>query len=298
MPTRIALLITALLGGLHLAAETVTLPFQMVGQLIVLEATVNGRTGNYILDTGAPSLVLNARYHDGRPTTRTYHGVLGTAGRVKATYVKISSETFTSKFVYADVLPLSHLERSRGMAIHGLIGCNVFRRSVLHINYASKTLTIVKDRDLKLADEMAPAKRVVATWPLRYVDKIPYIQWPVGNKMRKLVLDTAAEINILDQSLYQELIHSNHVIGQTNICGTGKQIGEGKVNLLWRPAQLPAVMDESIAMKTSFLDLQAFNAGIRGPSLDGIVGSELLTRYEVIINFSQDWVKVLDRQSL
>jgi hypothetical protein len=49
------------------------IPFRQAGNLIIVEATIDGLRGNFILDTGAPYLVLNATYF------RDYEEVAGFA---------------------------------------------------------------------------------------------------------------------------------------------------------------------------------------------------------------------------
>ena len=46
------------LGGF----EQITLPFRRVENLMVLEVEIDGQIGNFLLDIGAPYLVLNKTY--------------------------------------------------------------------------------------------------------------------------------------------------------------------------------------------------------------------------------------------
>ncbi len=43
-------------------AQSGTIPFSKAGNLIVIQAMVDSITGNFILNTGAPGLILNATY--------------------------------------------------------------------------------------------------------------------------------------------------------------------------------------------------------------------------------------------
>src|SRR5574343_801004 len=42
--------------------DTLKLPLKRAGNLLLVEADVDGQRGNFILDTGAPGLVLNTTY--------------------------------------------------------------------------------------------------------------------------------------------------------------------------------------------------------------------------------------------
>jgi predicted aspartyl protease len=45
--------------------DKIVIPLVRVSNLFMVEATVDGQTGNFVLDTGAPGLVLNQTYFDG-----------------------------------------------------------------------------------------------------------------------------------------------------------------------------------------------------------------------------------------
>jgi len=47
-------------------AQTVTIPIKRAGNLIIVEAQIDSIAGNFVLDTGAPYLVLNATYFLGK----------------------------------------------------------------------------------------------------------------------------------------------------------------------------------------------------------------------------------------
>ena len=46
------------------------IPFELAGRIIVVQAEVNGVAGNFLLDSGAPVIMLNRSYfNDGEITT-------------------------------------------------------------------------------------------------------------------------------------------------------------------------------------------------------------------------------------
>lgn len=73
-----------------------TLPFTKVGNLMIVKARVDSVEGNFILDTGAPYLVLNLTYFRHYPQTvehdAEHTSITGTAGGgVAKTVVPFSS---------------------------------------------------------------------------------------------------------------------------------------------------------------------------------------------------------------
>ncbi|MCT4623410.1 MAG: hypothetical protein N4A46_07280, partial [Schleiferiaceae bacterium] len=61
------------------------IPFKRVGNLIMVEAKIDGQMGYFVLDTGAPYLVLNSTYFRDYPQLELYASI-GATG--------ISSESF------------------------------------------------------------------------------------------------------------------------------------------------------------------------------------------------------------
>src|SRR3954454_17668013 len=49
-------------GAVSLDSTSCVIPFTRAGNLILIQATVDTMVGNFILDTGAPYLVLNITY--------------------------------------------------------------------------------------------------------------------------------------------------------------------------------------------------------------------------------------------
>ncbi|MEZ5173535.1 MAG: hypothetical protein R2850_08510 [Bacteroidia bacterium] len=63
--------------------QSLTLPLKRAGNLILLEVMVDGVRGNFILDTGAPHLVLNTTYFRKLNTYGEVYaaGITGRAGQ-------------------------------------------------------------------------------------------------------------------------------------------------------------------------------------------------------------------------
>ena len=50
---------TTLASSYELKPDLTQIPFTLVKDLLIVEATINGETGNFIFDTGAAGLTLN-----------------------------------------------------------------------------------------------------------------------------------------------------------------------------------------------------------------------------------------------
>jgi hypothetical protein len=62
--------------------KTLIVPIKKAGNLIIIEATVDSLEGNFVLDTGAPYLVLNETYfrNSSHLATQESEGVNGSSG--------------------------------------------------------------------------------------------------------------------------------------------------------------------------------------------------------------------------
>ena len=149
------------------AADSIscTIPFSRAGNLILLRATADTSIGNFILDTGAPGLVLNITYfRDYASTTdanEEQSGITGAASGVQKTLVKeLSFGCIKNTAVPADLLSLGHLENLKGIKILGLIGLSLFQQFEMIIDYENNLLHLhrfgKKDKNGPLT---SPAKK-------------------------------------------------------------------------------------------------------------------------------------------
>ena len=98
----------------------------------MVQAKADTTLGNFILDTGAPNLVLNITYFRDYPTTYTadaeHTGVTGSAPTVTKTEIKkFSLGTLDYNRVEADLTDLGNIENSKGIKILGLLGLEFFK---------------------------------------------------------------------------------------------------------------------------------------------------------------------------
>jgi len=121
------------------------LPFTMVGKLILVQGRADSTVGNFVLDTGAPDLVLNVTYFRQYVATEmadeSQMGVTGEGSNVQKTTVK----TFTlGSFNYysaeASLVSLSAIENLRGVKILGLLGLGLFKDCELIIDYPKRLI--------------------------------------------------------------------------------------------------------------------------------------------------------------
>ena len=266
-----------------------TIPFRRLGNLIIVEAEVNGVKGNFILDTGAPRLVLNLTYFRNaaaRPQT-TAGGISG--GLKQALHIDISRFTlgnYKYKKIDADVAPLGHIEDHIKVKISGLIGVNMLRNFTMLIDYPNSQLKIkmLKRKENFSFKNLATTEiRNLHTLPIRiYYDKI-LLSGNLSGKKLNLIIDTGAESNVIDSRLPDALLEKINVTGRILLSGASSK----KVEAF--NGDLEGLSISGISIKnlpvivTNLKDMcYAFDFCI-----DGMLGFDFLSPYTVEINFAK-----------
>jgi predicted aspartyl protease len=266
-----------------------TIPFSRAGNLIIIRAKVDTTEGNFILDTGAPGLVLNIPYF------RNYTALEGTddiqggvTGRVEdAGRVNIDSLSFGPIHYYkaeADRINLGHIENRKGIKIHGLLGMQLFKKFEMIIDYENNLIHLhhLTKKDDK--NYRHPLLQDTATYIEASIDfienKLITYVYSAGKKL-SFVVDSGAETNLIDSRLPDKIIDNVIVNKRIFLSGTGSKRVEalsGSINELtignYNVANLPIVVTN--LEKLCF----AYNR-----CLDGMLGFDFLSRQKIGFNF-------------
>ena len=116
--------------------------FDFRNHLICFTAWVDGSPGTYILDTGAPQLLLNDRGRKSSVSTTTGQGA---GGRVdlSETYVRsfnLSGRRYEKMWGLS--LDLRPVERRLTRRVDGLVGYDLLRHGELRIDYRARTFQL------------------------------------------------------------------------------------------------------------------------------------------------------------
>lgn len=267
----------------HLQALRISMPFRLVGKMIVLPATVNGVSGNFILDTGIPHVVLNANYFEGKKVDRAYRGITGSRSAVTADYVKIQVQDLSWKAVYAEILPLQHLEQIKGIPILGLLGGKMLRSFSLWIDYAAQRIWLEKHALQWETPYFQPSPGLgMVQQSFDFKNGGPTLQLQLAGIPYQFTLDTAAETNIIDRK-YQEEFASHYNLEKIKVLRGFGQTGQRISSTLLYDLKLGPFPCRP--MVTTFISISQLNQGTKGPRVDGILGYEFLSQFRTCINF-------------
>ena len=266
-----------------LNGQKLIIPFVKLGNLILVEADVDGQTGYFILDTGAPYLVLNATYFRDYPQTALY-AALGVGNqtteifRTEVDSLHIRSLGYAN--VEADVADLSHLENSRGMKILGLLGCNLFKQFVVGIDFIASNLTIYTEDYFEKFDDPTSYNTI----PFDLKNNTMAVQAEINGQPLTFVFDTGAEVNVLDNDLDDAVYEKFIIQNRSRLAGSvGEEIDVFSGLLL---ATSVGGLD-FFQMQTIMTNLSGIGK-VYGYAVDGILGYEFMKKAPIFINFPEN----------
>ncbi len=263
-------------------------PFVKIGNLIVLQGTVDGVSGNFILDTGAPHLVLNQVYFRNYPvnvvSNEEHTSVSGTSAMIQKTTVKnFGIGEMAYHHLEADLVDLGQIENSKGIKVLGLIGYDLLRNCEIVIDYEAGILYFHRIGRREGARYNSPHLQQggFLTEEIAVQNNQVMLHMQMRGKKMKFVLDSGAETGILDSRLPESILAHVAIIGRMTIKGTGTKDVEalrGNISGL----QMGTEVLEPLPVLIANLEHTCFaqNMGVHG-----VVGLQFMAVKKIGFNF-------------
>ena len=269
-------------------ASTTRIPFKIVDQLITVEVEILDRKGDFIIDTGSETLILNSahfkpsrKYGDDGKQKSGIHNDIESVKEKHLNLLSINDIDLTK--ISADVIDLSHIEKTKRIKLLGIIGYSVLKDFEIfidmHLNQL--TLTRVDKKGNKLSDKVY-AEAIADSVDFELKKHTIILDAFIGDKEVKFGLDTAAEYNQLNKKLSSEILdyfYPSQDLKLTGASGRKKNVLAGKL--------FKVKLNDSIyfgPMKTVLTNLRRMNSAF-GTKLDGILGFEFFAQKRTIINY-------------
>lgn len=257
--------------------------FELVRGMIVTKADIDDRQGEFILDTGAPLMVVNDIPSKPSWVAASFKDEIA----VGETTIKAFNWAGTEeKSLDALVLDISHLESAFGRPLEGMIGFNAIKDYELFFDYQRKILLRCDPRKNVLHDNSEPSHSI----RFQLYDHLPVITLKVGDRVLRLGLDTGACDNLLDESVVKELdpalfsfMADEAVQGLDQKVNRVQAIRVDNVQL----ADLPVISDLKF-LTTEMPQLRDAS----GNELDGLLGYSFLSRMKFSINYPKRRIHV------
>ncbi len=296
-PIRSGFLILILLMGLPLICPAqrnpVRLPFRMANNLIILPARINGSdTLHFILDTGLKTSILceldSSQTLDLKEAREIR--VVGLGDGIPAEAIQSGGnllEIGPLSFPGQDFIVLSdnilQLSRKMGTRIHGMLSIHAFPGYVIEIDYDSRFLSFHPSGSFR-----EPGTGKYASLPLLMESGKPFLMLRLTNRQGrtfpvKLLLDSGAsnaiwlDVNSLENFSIPD--NSRYCYLGCGISGNVKGLMSRMEKVEIGPYSLPEVL-------VSFPDSQSIAQQETVSGRNGSVGSEILKRFDVILDLS------------
>ncbi len=265
-------------------ANNIVIPLKRAGNLILIDGKVDGQSGTFILDTGAPGLVLNSTYfRESKPALNgSGQGITGKRMERKSKHVdQFSFAGLIFNNLKADVLNLGHLEDTRKIKILGLIGTAFIRDYEVVIDIRRQSMRMY--RIDKKGNYMAPCPdktKYTIHHDIDFINNVIIAKIPIAGKNLNFCLDTGAEHNVLDFNNHKKVMKTISITSRRKLQGANSETIE----------VLYGVMNEfSIAghrfplMQVVLLDLSSMRSGY-GVFIKGMLGYDFFKQGVVRIN--------------
>lgn len=269
-------------------ASTTRIPFKVIDQLIIVEVEILDEVGDFIVDTGSETLILNSVHF--KPT-RKYgddgeqkSGVNDNIEDVKEKHLNLLSiNTINLEKLNADVIDLSHIEQTKKIKLLGIIGYNVLKDFEIFIDtYLNQlTLTKIDKKGNKLSNKVY-AETIEDSIDFTLKKHTIILDAYVGDNKVEFGLDTAAEYNQINKNLNSDILEYFYPLGELKLTGASGKKKNVLAGKLYR-----VKLNDSIyfgPMKTVLTNLRKMNTAF-GTNLDGILGFEFFIQKRTIINY-------------
>lgn len=267
-----------------------SIPFEMVGSYVVVPVRINQSSSlRFILDSGVRNTIvtellpgdsLSLSFQNSRDLQGLGRGNSLNAYVSDGNTLKLGRKLqFDNKTVYVLKEDVFNLSRQTGSKINGLIGSDFFDNYVVEIDYSSKRLRFYEPENMVVP-------KGYGVMPMTIEKQKMYIHLSVletdsARRSIKMLIDTGAELSAWFQTLTNKAI----TIPEKSIHG---RIGEGlsgEVTGIF--ARVPQICIANFCVKdpiVAFPDSAAISEIVRTSDRDGTIGSQLLKRFNLIID--------------
>jgi len=264
-----------------------SIPLRRAGRLFVMEATIDGETGNLIFDTGATGLVLNRTYFRDHISSGelSSSGITGSAGQVeRVTANKLETGGLEFTKLSANLADLGHIENRRGIKVLGLFGFSLIKSFEITFDVANNRLflnPIDKKGNLLNPDQQFQADM---TNHIDIAGNIVFVKGRVGDKLLRFCFDTGAETNALNSSLNKSVLQTVSITRTVKLKGAGsvsREVIYGVMND-FHFGNSPMNNMETIVTYMDHLN------GVYGFHIDGVLGFDFISKGNFCFNFVKE----------
>ena len=270
---------------------TTRIPFKLVDHLIVVKAEILNETGNFIIDTGSETLILNkVHFSNLYNHQKKYQAASGIMHSVENAYQKKIKEfklqNFTLENKKSDVIDLSHIEKSKKIKLLGVIGYSILKNYEIFVDMHLNQITLTKvNADGEKLNKHVYLEKIVDSLDFNLKHHTIVVNGTINNENVRLGIDTAAEFNQINKSINKKIL--KFFIPKKRLKLTG--INKRKIEVLAGKLHRVKLSDKTYfgPMFTVLTNLSKMNEAF-GTNLDGVLGYEFFAQKRTIINYQKE----------
>ena len=159
----------------------VSLPFELINNLIIIPIEVNGVKLNFLLDTGVSETIIFSLDDAGEISFNKYTSIrmkgFGNksdfeAFRCEGNQLSVKNYVDKSQTIYLVLDQEINISSQVGIPVNGIIGYHFFKNNLIKIDFDSKRLTILKGSQKQLSKIEKRFNKI----PMELLENKPYIQ--------------------------------------------------------------------------------------------------------------------------
>lgn len=197
---------------------------------------------------------------------------------------KLSFGGFEYTEVNAHRINLGHIENSRGIKILGLLGSGLFSRFEMLIDYENEVIhlhRVAKSEKMNYKSIYSNESAGYSILPMQVLDGKLLMKAMIGKQKLNFVLDTGAEVSILDSRLSGAVFETVVMERKITLTGTSAKKTEAWYGRVKQVTLGPVKLTDFEVLITSLKSMSdAF-----GRSIDGMLGYSFLSKQKIAINF-------------
>jgi hypothetical protein len=275
-------------------AKRVEIPFERQGNFIIVKVVFQGLFPlRFILDTGAEHTILTKKEIPqllGIPFDRSI-SLMGTDMKTEviAHIVRKVKLQLTNVLFIKDILVLDddyfEFDKFSGLDVHGVLGAEAFRGYVLKFDFPKQLITMYDPSVFKASDH-----RNYEELPIEIVRTKPYLTTTAqinntSSAKLKLLLDTGAALSLLLHTYSTPELSLPTTVIKGNI-GTG--LGGELEGFVGRIKSLNVGKNKLVEPVSNFQELNALSDSTFINGRNGLIGGEILSRFNFIIDFNNE----------
>jgi hypothetical protein len=281
----IYLLLALLIFGLNALAQDIPgefkTHFEMANTFIIIKVRLNGKEENFILDSGAPKIILNSEYYNSNSAMSNAIGISGNLSTGTFFMDELVWNNITVKAQQTMTMDLSDLEKVTKMPIKGFIGYTLLRNCEVLIDYQQKEISISRGKQLELHRSTMPRDSI----PFVFHSQLAAIPVIINGDTCHLGLDCGSGNNMLQAKKFAKVpANAYEQIGQIDISGPKKSVAV--------PAKSVRLAEINIS-HTIYKDMPFYIVDTADPfQLDGLLGYPYLSSAKISIDYKNNKIYV------